>query len=318
MKTAVSISAGLRESRWKKTMHEIWRDRVLYFLFLPVMVYYIVFRYAPMYGVVIAFKNFNVYDGIAGSPWVGWANFTQFFKSVYFTRLLKNTLGINLLDILIGFPAPIFFALMLNEIRNVMFKRTIQTISYLPHFISTVVVVGMVVNFLSLSTGIVNNIIEACGGQRVYFLTEPNYFWGIYTTMNVWKGIGWGAIIYIAALAGIDPTLYEAAIIDGAGRWKQTIHVTLPGISTTIVTMFILKIGHLLEVGYESIILMYNPKLYPAADVFSTYIYRVGLASSDPNYSLATAIGLFQSLIGLVLVVIANRLSKKYSEAALW
>lgn len=319
MTTEISrMPASTKKGRVSLFFKDIWKNKVLYLLFLPVLIYYIVFKYIPMYGVIIAFKNYNIYDGIAQSPWVGWKNFEQFFNSIYFFRLLRNTLAINFLDILIGFPAPIIFALMLNEITSKFFKRTIQTISYIPHFISIVVVVSMVVNFLSLNTGIVNNIISLFGGHRTYFLTEPKYFWGIFTTMNIWKGLGWGAIIYIASLTSIDISLYEAAVIDGAGRWKQTLNITIPGILPTIIIMFLLRIGHLLEVGYESIILMYNSKLYPTADVFSTYIYRTGLASSDPNYSLATAIGLFQSGIGLILVVLCNKLSKKYSEQALW
>ena len=302
----------------KKLGNDILRDRVLYIMFLPVILYYVIFKFWPMYGVIIAFKNYNIYEGIANSPWVGLANFKQFFESIYAWRLISNTIIISFYDIVFGFTAPIIFALLLNEAVSLRFKRVIQTISYLPHFISTVVVVSMLVNFLSLNNGMINNILALLGHERIYFMTDPKYFRGLYTAMNIWKGVGWGAIIYIAALSGIDTTLYEAAVVDGAGRFQQIWHVTLPGIRNTIITMFILKIGHLLDVGYETIILMYNSKLYPTADVISTYVYRTGLATSDPNYSLATAIGLVQAGIGLVLVIFANHLSKKFTDSALW
>ena len=310
------------KSAFRQVLKDIWMDKSLYLMFLPVIIYYLVFRFWPMYGVIIAFKKYNIYDGISKSPWVGLANVRQFFSSAYAWRLVRNTLYISLYDIVFGFTAPIIFALLLNEVRSVKFKRTIQTISYLPHFISTVVVVSMLVNFLSLNNGIINNIIELCGGKRIYFMTDPSYFRGLYTAMNVWKGVGWGAIIYIAALSGIDPTLYEAATIDGASRFGRIWHVTIPGIMTTIITMLLLKIGHLLDVGYESIILMYNEKLYETADIISTYVYRTGILGNGgltrPNYSLATAVGLFQSAIGMILVVFANKASKKFTESALW
>lgn len=312
-KKAVDLN---RNISWQNVWKNIKMQRYLYLMLLPVIIYYIIFRYAPMFGIVIAFKDYNLFRGIWESPWAGFKYFRQFFESVYFGRLLRNTLVISLYDIIFGFPAPIILALLLNEVSNSTFKRTIQTISYLPHFISTVVIVSMVVNFLSPSTGLINNIIEALGGERIYFLVEPKYFWTIYTTMNIWKGVGWGSIIYIASLAGIDPTLYEAAIIDGAGKWRQTWHITLPSISPTIIILFILRLGNILEVGYESIILMYNPRIYETADVFSTYVYRRGLLDAD--YSFATAVSLFQSVIGLILIVISNKIIRKYSDTSLW
>lgn len=313
MKNALPKRQGLRsQDIWKSIM----RNRYLYLMFLPVFIYYVVFKYIPMFGVVIAFKDYNLFRGIQESPWVGFRYFMQFFESVYFGRLLRNTLMINLYDIVFGFPAPIILALLLNEVNVKFFKRTIQTISYLPHFISTVIIVSMVVNFLSPSTGLINNIIESLGGHRIFFLSEAKYFWTIFTSMNIWKGIGWGSIIYLASMSGIDPTLYEAAIVDGAGRWRQTWSITLPSISPTIIILFILKIGNLLEVGYESIILMYNPRIYETADVISSYVYRRGLIDAD--YSFATAVGLFQSLIALVLIFAANKLSQKYSDTSLW
>jgi putative aldouronate transport system permease protein len=207
-------------------------------------------------------------------------------------------------------------ALMLNEVQHKRFKSVVQTISYLPHFVSTVVIVGILVNFLSLSTGLINNILAAVGLQRVHFLAEPRYFWPIFTLMNVWRSVGWSSIIYIAALSGIDPTLYEAAVVDGAGRWRQLFCVTLPALLPTIVTLLIMRVGHVLDVGYEAIILMYNPQIYETADVISTYVYRRGLIDAD--YSFAAAVGLFQSLVGMLMVMGANALSRKLTETSLW
>lgn len=293
------------------------RDKYFYILFAPVLLYYLIFRYAPMFGLVIAFKDYNLFKGIAESPWVGFKYFKQFFESVYFFRIVRNTLLVNLYAIVFGFPMPIILALLLNDMQNQKFKRITQTISYLPHFISTVVVVSLVVNFLSPGTGVINNIIEMLGGKRIHFLAKPEYFRTIYTSMNIWKEVGWGSIIYLASISGIDPQLYEAAIIDGAGRWRQLWHVTLPGIRTTIIILLILRIGRLLEVGFESIILMYNSQIYETADVLSTYVYRRGLIDAD--YSFATAVGLFQSVIGLLMVYSANMVVRKLSEEnSLW
>lgn len=313
---AAVIRKKLSPASLKDTWKSVKRNKYLYILFMPVLIHYILFKYLPMYGVIIAFKNYNLFKGISESPWVGLRYFEQFLDSVYFWRLIRNTLAINFYDILLGFPAPIILALLLNEVTKNSFKRVVQTISYLPHFISAVVIVSMTVNFLNPTTGLINNIIASLGFPRVEFLSDHRYFWGVFTAMNIWKNIGYGSIIYLAALSGIDTELYEAAIVDGAGRWRQTISITLPSIAPTIIIMFLLRIGHLLEVGYESIILMYSPKIYETADVISTYVYRRGLVDGD--YSFAAAVGLFQSVIGLALVVISNKLSKKYSETSLW
>lgn len=294
----------------------LYKSRFLYILFIPVFIYYVLFQYLPMAGIVIAFKRYSPSLGIMESPWVGFRYFTQFFESIYFWRLLRNTLMLNLYDLVISFPAPIILALLLNEVSGIRIKRMVQTISYLPHFVSMVVVVSMLVNFLSPEKGLINNLIAAFGGNRIYFLAEPRYFWGIYTGLNIWKGVGWGSIIYIASITGIDPQQYEAAKIDGAGRWQQLIHITLPCISNTIIILFLLKIGHLLEIGYQTIILMYNSSIYETADVIGSYIYRRGLVESD--YSFATAVGIIQSLVGLVMVILSNRLARKYSESSLW
>ena len=302
--------------KMKTIASRIKRYKYLYLLFLPVVVYYIMFRYAPMYGIIIAFKNYNAFIGIADSPWVGFMYFQQFFNSIYFWRLIRNTFLISLYGLVFGFPAPIILALFFNELKNGIFKKVTQTISYLPHFISSVIIVSMFVEFLSPSRGLINNIIAAFGGERIYFLGDPRYFRTLFTLMNIWRGIGWGTIIFLAALTGINPELYEAAIIDGCNRFKQTIHITLPGIANTIIIMLIFRIGDLLSVGSESIILMYNPILYETADVISSYVYRRGLL--ETQYSFAAAVGLFEAIIGLAFIAMANALAKKYSETSLW
>lgn len=313
MSANVQPAPSLRRPAWRA---RIKKNLFLYLMFLPVALYYLVFKYAPMFGLVIAFKDYNAFVGILGSKWVGMKYFDQFVHSMYFWRLIRNTLAISFLDLLVNFPAPIILALMLNEVQHKRFKSVVQTISYLPHFVSTVVIVGILVNFLSLSTGLINNILAAVGLQRIHFLAEPSYFWPIFTLMNVWRSVGWSSIIYIAALSGIDPTLYEAAVVDGAGRWRQLFCVTLPALLPTIVTLLIMRVGHVLDVGYEAIILMYNPQIYETADVISTYVYRRGLIDAD--YSFAAAVGLFQSLVGMLMVMGANALSRKLTETSLW
>jgi putative aldouronate transport system permease protein len=313
--TAAEIN-NLHKGGWKKFRTKVVRYKYLYFLFLPVIVWYILFCYVPMYGIIIAFKNYNVFTGIQDSPWVGFLYFKQFFQSVFFWRLLRNTFLISFYGLIFGFPAPIILALLFNELKNGIFKKTAQTISYLPHFISTVIIVSMFVEFLSPSRGLINNIIANFGGDRVYFLGDPKYFRTVYTIMNIWRGVGWGTIIYLAALTGINPELYEAAIIDGCNRFSQILHVTLPGIASTIIIMLIFRVGELLSVGSESIILMYNPSIYETADVISTYVYRRGLV--EAQYSFGAAVGLFNSLVGLVLIGITNTLAKRFSDTSLW
>jgi len=293
------------------------RDKYLYLLLLPFIVWYLLFQYKPMYGLQIAFKEFSLFKGIEGSPWVGLANFERYFQSEYFWRTLKNTLVINIYSLLFAFPLPILLAIMLNEVRNLLFKKSIQTLTYLPHFISIVVVAGIVTNFLSPSSGIINIIIEKLGGEKIYFLTKPEYFRAIFIfSTEIWKETGFGAIVYLAALSGISPHLYEAAVMDGAGKLKQIWYVTLPGIAPTIVIMLILKIGNMLEVGYEAVLLLYQPVTYPVADVISTYVYRAGLQGGE--YALATAVGLFNGIIGLILVCVANAVSRRLTQSGLW
>ena len=293
-----------------------WQNVYLYLMLVPVVVYYVVFHYVPMYGLVMAFQNFKPFKRILGSTWVGFENFRVLFSGPYFVRLLRNTLLLNLYDLVLGFPAPILLALVFNEIGILRFKKITQTVSYLPYFISVVILTGLVVNFLSPSTGVANAIIKGLGGTPVYFMADPRYFRVIYTVMNIWKNAGFGAVIYMAALAGIDPQLYEAAVVDGGNRWKQAVHITLPGIAPTIIIMLILRMGQMLSVGFESIVNLYNPAIYETADVINTYVYRVGLQGSA--YSLATAAGLFQSLVSLALVAAANELSKRVSDTHLW
>lgn len=301
---------------FKKKLRADWvRNRSLYVLVLPVVIFYILFNYKPIYGAIIAFQDYVPRLGISGSEWVGLANFKRFFSDIYFGRLMKNTLLLSVYDILFGFPAPIILALLLNEIHNKFFKNVTQTITYLPHFISMIVVCGMLTDF-SLSTGLFNDIIEFFGGERHPLLQDPKLYRTIYIASGIWQQVGWGTIIYLSALAGVDSQLYEAAEIDGATKWKQTLHVTLPGIAPTIITMFILKIGKLMSMGYEKTILLYNPSTFETADIISSYVYRIGLLEQDWSYS--AAIGLFNSVINFVLLILANKLSKKFSETSLW
>lgn len=296
----------------KKDMRKNWS---LYLLVLPVLVFYILFSYRPMYGAIIAFKNYTPNLGFANSPWVGLDHFARFFKGPYFFRLLRNTLLISLYNLILGFPAPIILALMFNEVGNKYFKKITQTISYLPHFISIIVVAGMITDF-SLTNGLFNDIIAFFGGNRSPLLQNPNLYRGIYVASDIWQTVGWGTIIYLSALSGVDPQLYEAARIDGAGKFRQLISVTLPSIAPTIVIMFILRMGSLMSIGYEKTILLYNPSIYETADIISSYVYRVGILEQSWSYS--TAIGLFNSVINLILLLLANVLSRKLTETSLW
>ncbi|OXM86946.1 ABC transporter permease [Paenibacillus rigui] len=306
-------TAERSKSVWKRITNEYH----LYLLFIPVLIYYAIFKYVPMFGtILLSFLDYDIFKGLTSSHFVGFKHFITFFQSVYFFRLLKNTLVLNLMNLVFVFPAPILFALLMNEIHHRWIKRLVQTISYLPHFVSTVIVASMAVTFLSPSVGMINHIMESLGGERIHFLLKPEYFKWIYTSIDAWQTIGWSAILYFAALTGIHSELYEAAMVDGASRWKQAIHITIPGISSTIIIMLLLKIGHMLEVGYELILLLYNPTTYVTADVINTYVYRKGIIES--SYSFASAVGFFQSIIGLILIVGANRLAKKYSETSMW
>jgi len=298
-----------------KVKKEFKRNKSLYFLSIPIIMYYLMFHYKPMYGALMAFQDYEPIKGLWESDWVGLKHFISFFTDQYFFRLMKNTLAISGASILFGFPAPLILALLMNEIKNNHYKRTVQTITYLPHFISIVVICGMIKNFTA-DTGIINYIIALFGGERVSLLNSPENFVPIYVISDIWQNAGWGTIIYLAALTGIAPELYEAATIDGANRWQQTIHVTLSNIMPTIVIMLILRLGSILTVGYEKIILLYNPITMKTADVISTYVYRVGLL--DLNWSFSAAVGLFNSIINFLFLVLTNYLSKKMSETSLW
>ena len=291
------------------------RNKYKYLLFIPIIVYFIVFAYKPMYGIIIAFKNFRPNLGIMDSKWVGLDNFQRFFSDTFFLRILRNTFLISLFSILWGFPVPVIFALLLNEVGNRKFKKAIQTSSYLPHFISTVIVCSMISQF-SYSDGLFNNIIELLGGQRSVILQNPGNFRTIYVASGIWQEFGWSSIIYIAAIAGIDQEQYEAAIIDGAGRFAQVRYITIPGIMTTLVMLFILRMGGILSVGAEKTLLLYSPVTYSTADVISTYTYRKGLI--DGSFSYATAAGLFNSVINLIFLLATNFIAKKTSDVGLF
>ena len=302
-------------SFWGSVKNEWKKNNMYYLMFLPVLVYFVIFAYGPMYGALMTFQDYTPSLGFLGSPWVGLKHFQRFFQDYYFKRILWNTFYISITSLIFTFPAPIVLALLLNELRNKRFKSVMQTASYLPHFISLVVVCGMIKKF-TLDTGVINDIVAFLGGTRKSFLNDPNCFVPVYVISDIWQEVGWNSIIYMAALAGIDQELYEAAMIDGAGRWKQTVHVTLPCIMPTIIILLILRMGMLLSVGYEKIILLYNPVTRKTADVISTYVYRVGL--EDKSWSFSAAVGLFNSAINLVFLLVTNSLSKKFSDTALW
>ena len=309
---AAEVGLRARGKKQSRIGSDILRDRHLYLMLLPFMAYYIIFYYRPFGGLVIAFQNFKPLLGIEGSAWVGFQNFLDFFNGPYFWRIVGNTLTISLLNLVFAFPVPIFLALLFNEIRNSKLRTLFQTISYMPYFVSTVVLAGLIVNFLSPSTGIVNLILKQLGSEPIYFLTRPEYFRTIYLIQGIWAGAGFGSVIYYSALCSIDMDLYQAVKIDGGGRLRQIWHIALPGIRPTIAVMLIMQIGNILNVGYEMIILLYQPATYQTADVISTYMYRVGIQNS--NYSLSTAVGLLNGVVSLILVMAANAVSGKISE----
>ncbi|SFA92468.1 putative aldouronate transport system permease protein [Cohnella sp. OV330] len=292
------------------------RSKYLLLLFLPALVYYILFKYVPMFGILISFKDYNPFKGIWHSDLVGLKYYEMFFHSPDFPKLLKNTVLLGVYKVVFGFPAPIILALLLNEVRKGIVKRLVQSISYLPHFISNVVVVSMMFLFLSPTSGLVNHVVEWMGYSSINFMQNENYFRTLYILSEIWQHIGWETIIYLAALSAIDPQLYEAATVDGASRWHQLRHVTLPGIMPAIVILFILNIGHVLDIGFEKVLLMLNPSIYSTADVLSTYVFRTGIQAM--NYSYGTAIDLFTSVVNLLFILTANWISRKTSETSLW
>lgn len=293
----------------------ILKHKNIYLIILPALLYYIVFAYIPMFGNVIAFQDYSVARGILKSGFVGIENFKDFLSNYKFWSLLRNTVSINLYGLAFSFPAPIILALLLNEVGNLRFKKAVQTITYMPHFISTVIISSMVLTFVS-DKGLVNVIRAGIGLEKMAFMTKSSYFYAIYTISGIWQGIGWGSIIYIAALAGIDQELYEAAMVDGAGRLRKLIHITIPGIMPTIIILFIMNVGQMLSVGYEKVMLLYNPSIYDKADVISTYVYREGLLNM--NYSYSTAVGIFNSVVNFILLMSVNKISKTLTDTALW
>ena len=295
---------------------ELRRNCYVYLMALPVIAYYLLFCYGPMYGAQIAFRNFTAFKGITGSEWVGMKWFVNFIQGPYFSRVMVNTLLISLYQLVFGFPAPILLALLLNELGNERFKRVVQSIVYLPHFISLVVICGMIRTFVARN-GIITEMLTLFGFPRTNLLGDPRYFRTVFVASGVWQTIGWNSIVYLSALTAVSPDLYESAPIDGANRLQKTLYITLPSITPTIVTMFILRLGQSMSVGSEKILLLYNPNTYEVADVISTYVYRVGLSESfQPSYS--TAVGLFSSVINFALILIANSISKKATESSLW
>lgn len=295
---------------------QIRKNKYLYLLLFPGVLWYFVYKYLPMYGVIIAFKEYNFSKGIWGSPWVGLKHFQFLFRNDDFLNIVKNTLLINIYELLFAFPVPIVLALLLNEMKSMLFKRTIQTVVYFPHFLSWVVFGGIIIQLLSPNEGLVNNLLRFFGVEPIFFLSKSEYFRPIVIVSSILKEAGWGAIIYLATLSSIDVDQYEAATIDGANRWDKLIHITLPGIRNTIVLMLILKVGYLLDVGFEQIYILYNPSVYDVGDVLSTYIYLIGLQGAQ--FSVTSAIGLFQSAIGFLLIWGTNRIAKKFSEVSLW
>ena len=298
-------------------MKEILNHRYYYLLLLPAVIYYIIFSYIPMGGIVVAFQDYNVFKGISGSEWVGLRWFNQLFGSSDFFEVLRNTVLISVYTLLLTFPAPIIFALMLNECKGIGFKRIIQTVSYLPHFISWSVVAGLIVTMLSPSVGIVNQVIKALGYEPIYFMAEPDYIRGIMVLSSLWKGLGWATIIYLAALTGIPVELYESVILDGANKLQQTIHITIPGISHIIIMTLIFAISGLFNVGFEQAYNLVIPATFETGQVISTYVYRIGVRNMQ--YSFSTAVGLAQSIVGMFLLISANKIAKKINpDGAIW
>lgn len=313
-----STSTSKNTSRWKKFKKDCARDKYLIFMVILPVLYYIVFSYLPMAGLVMAFERYSPGPGkgIFGSPWVGFKWFIDFFKSIYFTRVVGNTLIISILDIIFGFPMPIIFALLVNEINNKHSKKIIQTISYFPHFVSTVIICGLIFDLFSSDLGLINQILVSFGKEKIAFLSDPAWFRPIYVGSSIWQTCGWGSIIYLASLSGIDSEIYEAARIDGATRFKQLIYITLPSLVPTIMTLLILRMGQVMSVGFEKVLLLYSAATYSTSDVISTYVYRRGILESQ--YSFGAAVGLFNSVINFILVISANKLSKKLTETGLW
>lgn len=312
------LSQGMvrRPKRGSSLIQLMWKYKALYFISLPGIAYFLIFKYIPLGGSIIAFQDYNIFKGFTGSEWVGFANFVTMFEHYDFLRILKNTVLIGLYDLIIAFPAPIILAILLNELRLVVFKRVIQTVVYMPHFLSWVVIAGMSVAILSPSTGVLNQLLALFGAEPLYFLGDNSYIRSVLVGSGIWRDMGYGTILYLAALAGINPELYEAAEIDGANRWKQTLRITLPALIPTIMILFLLHIGKFLDFGFERVWVFLNALNTENGEILDTYIYRAGLLSQQ--YSYTTAVGLFKSVIGLVLVMMGNYFSKKTTGEGLY
>ncbi|WP_307311849.1 ABC transporter permease [Neobacillus driksii] len=306
--SAAKVKRGLK---FKK----IFSNYQLYLFLLPALIYFIVFHYLPMYGILIAFKDFVATKGIMGSPWVGFKHFERFFESFQFWTLIKNTLGLSVVQLIVGFPLPIFLALMLNQIRSEKYKRFVQTVVYAPHFISVVVLAGMIFVFFS-NNGLINNIILLFGGDPISFMAKPEWFKPLYIASGVWQETGWAAIIYLAALAGVSPELHEAAVMDGANKWQRIFHVDIPAIMPTAVILLILSVGGIMNIGFEKAYLLQTPMNQPSAEIIPTYVYKMGLQQAQ--YSFAAAVGLFNAVINLILLIAVNKFAKKLSGTGLW
>ncbi len=297
-------------------LRRLRRDWQIYLMLAPTIIWFLVFLYKPMYGLQIAFKDYSIFRGVAGSPWIGLEHFQTLFGNDQFLRAIGNTIKISALNLLFGFPAPIILALMFNELLSASFKRISQTIVYLPHFISSVIIAGIVITAFSPSAGIVNTILSWLGMEPIYFLTKPEWFRPIFIGTGIWQEAGFGSIVFLAAIAGVNPSLYESAVVDGANRWQMMWKITIPSILPTILIMLIIRIGNIMEVSFELIILLYQPATYQTADVVNTFIYRQGLQAGQ--YDMAAAAGLFNAIVAFTLVMTANTLSRRFSRTSLW
>jgi len=318
MKTSktTAVAKHLKNAKTKKTHKQFHKYKYLFILLAPAIILTIIFNYIPMYGIVIAFKDYKMVKGIMGSKWIGFAHFKTLFSSPSFFEVMRNTILISIYRIVFGFPAPIILALLLNEVRSTKYKKLVQTVSYLPHFMSWVGIGGIIKELLSPQRGIVNYIIQLLGGKQIYFLIDPAWFRSILIISGIWQGVGWGSIIYLATIAGIDIEMYEAAIIDGANRLKQALYITIPMLYPVITVLLILNIGNILNAGFDQIFNLYTPPVYCVADIIDTYIYRRGLLESD--YGLATAVGLFKNVIGFALVIGTNFITRRISDYGVW
>ncbi|WP_156762157.1 ABC transporter permease [Microbacterium karelineae] len=314
LSTAAAPTSHPRGKGWRHSY--VWRHRTLYLMIVPGIVYFLIFKYLPMGGLVMAFQDFTPYLGVFGSPWVGFEHFVRFFTEDTFLLLLGNTVTVSLLLLLFAFPIPIVLALLLNEVRTKVFQRTVQTVIYLPHFMSWVIVVSLFYVLFTTDGGSINNVIESLGGEPIAFLTDPAWLRPMYVAQEVWKTAGWGTIVYLAAMTAVDMQLYEAAEIDGAGRWRQTWHITLPAIRPTIIVMFILSIGDFLELGFEHMFLVLNSLNREVGEIFDTYVYVTGIQNGQMSY--AAAVGLFKGLVGLLLVIMANKMAKRFGEEGVY